>query len=397
LVVRLNKDRDGWQGSGADVVPDAYLADSWLSWPLPPILLRDWGHEATNPKIPLTPPQATDTPDGTTPSAEPGATKPADSADPFSKPAGDDRPATSQRTVPFARSGPAPSTGSFGRGGMRPRGPRGGVPAQGPATIARPADADAPQVPYKLFRFVDFDVEPGHSYQYRVQLVLKNPNFGLPSELLAPSNAAPIPYRETPWSEASGAATVPLDAQLVAEAVERPRRGEPKPKAGVLQWDKKESVELVAIADLELGAVANFIQKKLTGVVDPVNRAIRDFTADFVSDGALLDLHGGGDEKAGIDAGGPGEMLFLVVGRDGKADQLVVVNQALDKPLLNGWEKTHKVPPELMNAADASPTFPGSRGPASSGPAPSGGLFSRGTANSREPKTPAPKSAAPAK
>jgi hypothetical protein len=403
MVVRLNKDHDEWQGSGAEVVPDAYLADPWLSWPLPPILLRDWGREATNPKIPLTPPEATDTPDATTPSAEPGATKPADSADPFSKPAGDDRPATSQRAVPFARSGPAPSSGYSGRGvgGFQPRGrdrwARG--PAQAPATIGRPLDADAPQVPYKLFRFVDFDVVPGHSYQYRVQLVLKNPNFGLASELLATPNATPIPYRETPWSEASGAATVPLDTQLVAETVERPKRGDPKAKAGVLQWDKKDSVELIATADLELGAIANFIQRKLTGVVDPVNRAIRDFTADFVSDGALLDLHGGGDEKAGIDAGGPGEMLFLVVGRDGKADQLVVVNQALDKPLIDGWDKTHKVPPELMNATDSSPGFLGSRGPASSGPAPLGGLLpgARGPTSSREPKTPAPKSAVPGK
>jgi hypothetical protein len=252
-------------------------------------------------------------------------------------------------------------------------------------------------VPFKLFRFVDFDVEPGHSYQYRVQLVLKNPNFGLASELLAKPDPKPAPYRDTPWSEASRPATVPLDTQIVAEAVDRPKRGEPKVKAGVLQWDKKDSVELIAKADLELGAVANFIQKKLTGVVDPVNRAIRDFTADFVSDGALLDRHGGGDDKTAVDGGGPGEMLFLVVGRDGKADQLVVVNQALDKPLIDGWEKTHKVPPEMLNATDASPTFPGRAGPASSGPTPLGGLLGRGPTGSRDTKSPAPKSGAPGK
>ncbi len=39
-------------------------------------------------------------------------------------------------------------------------------------------------VPNKLFRFVDFSVEPGKTYQYRIQLWLLNPNFGLKPECL---------------------------------------------------------------------------------------------------------------------------------------------------------------------------------------------------------------------
>jgi hypothetical protein len=397
MFQRLDKDHDEWQGAGGEVVPGDYLGDPWLCWPLPPILLRDWGREATNPKIPLVPPQAADSPDAATPTTEPGAAKPGD--DPFAKSAGDDRPTASPRSVPFAgrsRRGfdpSAPTNGprvnSFmprGRDPSAPRDGRGGQPV-----INRPADADAPQVPFKLFRFVDFEVEPGHSYQYRVQLVLRNPNFGLASELLATPTPKPDPYRDTPWSEASLPTTVPLDAQLVVEAVDRAKSGEPKAKAGVLQWDKKDSLELLVKVDLELGAVANFIQKKLVAVVDPVKSVVRDVTADFVSNGALLDVHGGDDKKGAVDSGGPGEMLFLVAGRDGKPDQLVVVNQAIDKPLIDGWEKTHKVPPGFENAGDTS-VLPGRTGPRdTSAPVvpPSGGLIGpRGQANPRDTKTP---------
>jgi hypothetical protein len=398
-IVRLDKDLVEWLGAGPEVVPADYLGDPWLSWPLPPILLRDWGREATNPRIPLIPPQAADSPDAATPTAEPGAAKPGD--DPFAKPAGDDRPTASPRSAPFqgrSRRGFDPSTptngprvNSFmprGRDPSAPRDGRGGQPV-----INRPADADAPQVPFKLFRFVDFEVEPGHSYQYRVQLVLKNPNFGLASELLAKPTPKPDPYRETPWSEASPATTVPLDAQLVVEAVDRAKSGEPKAKAGVLQWDKKDSLELLVKADLDLGAVANFIQKKLVAVVDPVKSVVRDVTADFVSNGALLDVHGGDDKKGAVASGGPGEMLFLVAGRDGKPDQLVVVNQAIDKPLIDGWEKTHKVPPGFESTSD-TPLLPGRTGSRdTSAPVapPSGGLIPggpRGQTNPRDTKTP---------
>jgi hypothetical protein len=226
---------------------------------------------------------------------------------------------------------------------------------------------DAPQVPYKLFRFTDFDVEPGHTYQYRIQLVLRNPNFGQPPELLEKPQPKPLPYADAPWSEMSAPTTVPVLTKVVLEGIDRPRHGDPKARAGVLAWYKKDSdaVELLAKSELVLGDVANFVQKKILAVLDPVNRNVHDFTGDFISNAALVDLHGGdekivGDDKLAPDAGGQGELLVLVVGRNGAPDQLAVVNQALDKFALDAWEKTHKVPKELADAeADQGPGRPG--------------------------------------
>lgn len=386
--VKLNNDVLQWGGTGAEVVPSAYHADTWLTWPLPPMLLHDWGREATHPKIPLVEPKTDETPDGANP-AEPGKSKSKDNDNPFDdKSLGAD---ATQSPTPRATAQPSFMNGrgrDFSRRNPRGMGfgqgnPRGGfVPG-----AQQPQNPDAPQVPYKLFRFTDFDVEPGHTYQYRIQLVLRNPNFGQPPELLAKPQPKPLPYADTPWSEMSPPSTVPALSKVIVETVERPKKGEPKAKAGVLAWIKKDTsgnptgVELLAKSELNLGDVANFIQKKILAAIDPVNRNVHDFTADFVSNAALVDMHGGGDEKTSPDGGGQGELLVLVVGRNGAPDQLAVVNQAVDKFALDAWTKTHIVPKEILDAeAEAN-------GPVRSGLG-TGGLIGRPTPSTTRPTTP---------
>ncbi|HEV3416675.1 MAG TPA: hypothetical protein VG056_07685 [Pirellulales bacterium] len=372
-----NKLLDGykaWQGSGGEVVPDEYRSDLWLSWPLPPIVLRDWGREATNPKIPLVAPQkdGDTTPAADSPDAKPGdtpAAKPAD--DLFGKDSGAapatggqvPAPAMQNRGDPYAGRGGA-GANPYSRRGLpdrygRGRDTRGIAPATGRDMAVNPANA-APAVPYQLVRFIDFEVEPGHSYQYRVQLVLENPNFGLPPEVLLKPEPKPEPYRTTPWSDASAAAMVPLDAKVVGEGVNRPKRGDVMGKTGILLWDTKDAVELLAKVDLNLGEVANFMKKKIEDVVDPTVFNRHEFVADFKTDAALIDTRGG-DEKI-AESGEPAELLFLVAGKDGKLDQLVIVNPAIDKHMIDDWDKTHKVPPEMDAAADATAPAPGSRG-----------------------------------
>jgi hypothetical protein len=117
--------------------------------------------------------------------------------------------------------------------------------------------------------------------------------------------------------------------------------------------------------------VANYMKKKIDDIVDPTVPNRHDFVADFKTDAALIDTRGG-DEKA-AESGEPAELLFLVAGKDGKPDQLVVVSPAIDKHTIGAWEKTHKVPAEMDAIADAA--APATSGRGGRTPAPSGGLL----------------------
>ncbi|MDA7977871.1 MAG: hypothetical protein MPJ50_03770 [Pirellulales bacterium] len=60
----------------------------------------------------------------------------------------------------------------------------------------------APQGPSDLLmRFYDTTIEQGVEYQYRVQLVLENPNYQLPAGYLEDARDAEEPYLFTEWSE----------------------------------------------------------------------------------------------------------------------------------------------------------------------------------------------------
>ena len=371
MFLKIMADQGTWAGSGAEVVPFEYLDETWLSCALPPILLHDWGREATNPLIPLTSPQAADE-NAPGDGSKPGDPTKTPEDDAFGKQAETGATGPSGRqVVPYARGRDASAPT---KGHMVP------PPGAGPRAIGRaplPAD-DSPPVPYKLFRFTDFDVQPGHSYRYRVQLVLKNPNYGISADALANPAVKPEPYRDTPWSEASAVANVPPAPRLLAAGIDRPKGKDPRGRVGILSWDKESAVQLLDKDNIDLGAVANFVKKKVEDVIDPSRRMRHDFNSDFVTNAALIDVHGpetvdakpaksaaaasrAGAEAASAEVAEPAEMLLLVVGRNGKPDQLVVVSQAADQSALETWEKTHKVPPELDNPDNAGTPGPSSR------------------------------------
>jgi hypothetical protein len=117
--------------------------------------------------------------------------------------------------------------------------------------MRNPVAADeAPPVPYKLFRFTDFDVQPGHSYRYRVQLVLKNPNYGISADALATPAVKPEPYRDTPWSDASAVANVPPAPRLLAAGIDRRKGRIERPRQDP---DKEKPCNLLAKEPIDLG------------------------------------------------------------------------------------------------------------------------------------------------
>src|SRR6185437_15544544 len=89
-----------------------------------------------------------------------------------------------QRGMSGSGSSGGMTPGSFGgadpyggMGGSGMSGPSmGGQGMYGPGKGGAAARRAGPVVEHRLFRFFDFDVEPGKTYRYRIQLVLSNPN-----------------------------------------------------------------------------------------------------------------------------------------------------------------------------------------------------------------------------
>ncbi len=64
-----------------------------------------------------------------------------------------------------------------------------------------------------LFRYFDFDVEPGVGYRYRAKLVVENPNFDRPLEEVYEESVAQGELRTTPPSEPTKPVWVPHDTR----------------------------------------------------------------------------------------------------------------------------------------------------------------------------------------
>lgn len=75
-----------------------------------------------------------------------------------------------------------------------------------------------------LFRHLDFDVEPGATYKYRVRLEVMNPNYGRKSsEAAGVAEVVEGQTRKTEWSNVTEAAYVPRDAEYFVTDIDEPR------------------------------------------------------------------------------------------------------------------------------------------------------------------------------
>ncbi|RMF91558.1 MAG: hypothetical protein D6741_15985 [Planctomycetota bacterium] len=144
-----------------------------------------------------------------------------------------------------------------------------GAGAYGPS-----AAVAAMQVKYKLFRFVDYKVEPGRKYRYRVKLYLVNPNANVDPRFLEDESLAEKKWLETEWSEPSPPIAVPYDADILAGAAKPGRIPYSGPKAtvGVTVFDPEDgSTAFHEFADLDRGTVVNFLADEVKAK-QPVRR-----------------------------------------------------------------------------------------------------------------------------
>ena len=364
-----------WQPS-QDIVDQNYLfppkdltvargpMSTYITWPLPPMFLRNWGFEAAHPKVRLNIVE-----DQTAPQVQPGVEP--GKADEFGVAAAP--PAATAVGNAAMEHGAAAITAKQGFGANPGFGQA--IPYAGAA-----GSADAVVVDNKLFRFIDLTAEPGKTYRYRVQLVVKSPNFGLLPDCLADANSSKTATLASSWSE-TGPITIPRDYRLLADSVQVLGRGEPKAKMQILAIVKAkpttESAPTPLSSDVYLEALKEPKNPTewiaLGGLVE-----LHDLTFDDVPDVPegglkrkvekvnldtdqlmLLDLRN--DDPLGSGRSkGPAEMLFI-----DSAGNLVTHDSAADKLVVEDYNERTKVPENLMQPNYDAPTPPkNSKGPA---------------------------------
>lgn len=147
----------------------------------------------------------------------------------------------------------------------------------------------APEGDLLLFRYFDFDVEPGETYRYRVQLVLQNPNFGQP--LAATGGVASVVLgedRTTPWSEATPPVTVDDTVKYFLTSVQPPKAlVYPDARMNIFQYD--QDVGTVVQQELDVSFGQKVGGKAKTEQADPAKGTLEEVDYTFKSDDILID------------------------------------------------------------------------------------------------------------
>lgn len=88
-----------------------------------------------------------------------------------------------------------------------------------------------------LFRFLDFEVNPGEAYRYRVKLEFTNPNFGLPLDQIKEASVAEGESRLGEWSEPTAPVIIKPDTRFFLTKVDKRARTRGEAEFHIVQWD----------------------------------------------------------------------------------------------------------------------------------------------------------------
>lgn len=330
-LVQETKD---WAPSQPEVVDPRHL-HSILTYPLPPLVGRDWKYDATHSEIPLEvdvveEPDEVEEVEEETPAAD--EQNPDFFKDDDMRPGGRDRFSRGARggREDYGRDGRGPGRGrgdygrgyesrdygrgeSYGRGegyGRRGDYGRGGGGRRGGGRMGTGA-VDAiciADVPHLLFRFYDFNVDEGRRYVYRVRLVLRDVNQGMSYSALDQSvidrmearkadGKKPSEFRLTAWSEPSPVAQIPRSGGSVRTVSARPGSTTSEPEVTLLVQafgvdESGKPIQTAKEKDLRRGSIANMTEEAevLGGGGEYIDK-MKDFK--FYTDIAVLDIQGG--------------------------------------------------------------------------------------------------------
>lgn len=144
-----------------------------------------------------------------------------------------------------------------------------------------------------LFRYLDFSVEPGKTYRYRVRLELNNPNFG--KRIADAGGVAHVvagETRMTEWSNVTDPVTVPNNTYYFLTRVNEPRGNSrllPSAQMDVYHWDSQYGTMVNQAFDVQMGQpIADEVK---TDVIDAAGQEVKeDEKYEFKSESYLVDV-----------------------------------------------------------------------------------------------------------
>jgi hypothetical protein len=140
-----------------------------------------------------------------------------------------------------------------------------------------------------LFRYLDFNVEPGRTYRYRVRLELRNPNFG--ENIASAGGVAQVvdgETRLTPWSEVTEPVTVEDTVKYFVSRIEPARvRLHPEVRMQVFQYD--QSLGTWVQQQLNVAYGQNVGGKAKAKQVDPGKQTSEEKDYVFKSNDVIVD------------------------------------------------------------------------------------------------------------
>jgi len=141
-----------------------------------------------------------------------------------------------------------------------------------------------------LFRYLDFSVEPGKTYRYRVRLVLNNPNYGRRiAEAGGMQHVVEGQTRTTDWCDPTAPVHVDEAVKYFVADVRNPRRNPfPSARMDVFQYDTEHGTTVNETFEVGLGQqIADKVGA--TTVIDPAQQIFEEKEYVFHSDDFLVD------------------------------------------------------------------------------------------------------------
>lgn len=330
--------------------PDQRHVHDFLTFPLPPLVGRDWGSMVVHSDVSLqSEVEMLEEEQGDELQPDPAGE---DTGDFFGGPGldGGGRPPGGRGVAPLR--GPGRDDERGGTIGPRRRGTTAGggtafAPQQDPQTGEYVMD-----VPFIMFRFFDMTVEPGRRYKYRVRLVLRDVNGLRPSTELEPEVNARLAGKSSAqrqfvfadWSEPTPTISIPQAGTIKVAEAKTPTASALSELTvrlivesyGVNPEKRSQVIQAFVETEARRGSVMNFFRQEVEKLIERGQyiQKVQDFNIN--TGVTVLDIDGGHRYTRDLQA--PAQVLFIdAAGRIYLRDELdderdVAIHRAVFAP-----------------------------------------------------------------